>query len=94
MDLYKELNEVELQEVQIEELRAALYDAQTLAQTLNKYEEPWEVLPLLKVCLTDGTRPYFLPRIYGRYRKLLPKYDFEILYRWAEDERKRRGIVC
>jgi len=40
------------------------------------------ILELLKVELEGRNRPSYISRIYGRYRKMLPQYDAEILARW------------
>ena len=90
MDLKAALTEVQLTATAYNELRDTLYDVQTLAAKLAECTQPEEVVRLLHVALLDGSRPYFIPRIYGRYRKLVQPHDYEVMHQWAQDVRARR----
>ena len=90
MDLKAALDRVALTATEFNELRDTLYDVQTLAAKLAKCTQPEEVVRLLHVALLDGSRPYFIPRIYGRYRKLVQPHDYEVMHQWAQDARARR----
>lgn len=90
MDLRFELDRIQLTPEELNELRYDIYDVQTLAAKLAECTEPLEVVRLLHVALLDGTRPYFIPRIYGRYRKLVQPHDYEVMHQWAQDARARR----
>lgn len=90
MDLKAALDRVALTATEFNELRDTLYDVQTLAAKLAECTQPEEVVRLLHVALLDGSRPYFIPRIYGRYRKLVQPHDYEVMHQWAQDARARR----
>ena len=90
MDLKAALDQTALTATEFNELRDTLYDVQTLAAKLAECTQPEEVVRLLHVALLDGSRPYFIPRIYGRYRKLVQPHDYEVMHQWAQDARARR----
>ena len=90
MDLKAALDQTVPTAAELKDLRDTLYDAQTLAAKLAECTEPLQVVRLLHVALLDGTRPYFIPRIYGRYRKLVQPHDYEVMHQWAQDARARR----
>ena len=90
MDLKAALDAVTLTLDELNTLRYDLYDVQTLAGKLAGCTSPEHVVQLLHVALLDGSRPYFIPRIYGRYRKLVQPYDYEVMHQWAQDARARR----
>lgn len=90
MDLKAALDQIALTATEFNELRDTLYDVQTLAAKLAECTQPEEVVRLLHVALLDGSRPYFIPRIYGRYRKLVQPHDYEVMHQWAQDARARR----
>ena len=90
MDLKAALDQAVLTVAEFKELRDTLYDVQTLAVKLAECTQPEEVVRLLHVALLDGSRPYFIPRIYGRYRKLVQPHDYEVMHQWAQDARARR----
>ena len=90
MDLRFELDRAVPTAAEFKELRDTLYDVQTLAAKLAECTQPEEVVRLLHVALLDGSRPYFIPRIYGRYRKLVQPHDYEVMHQWAQDARARR----
>ena len=88
MSILPWLNEVEVSPTQHQELLTHLYDVVSVGKYLQECEDLEDVIRLLKVALLAGNRPYFIPRIYGRYKKLLPKYDYETMYKWAETKGK------
>ena len=90
MDLKAALDQATPTAAELKDLRDTLYDVQTLAAKLAECTEPLQVVRLLHVALLDGTRPYFIPRIYGRYRKLVQPHDYEVMHQWAQDARARR----
>ena len=90
MDLKAALDQAVPTAAEFTELRDTLYDVQTLAAKLAECTQPEEVVRLLHVALLDGSRPYFIPRIYGRYRKLVQPHDYEVMHQWAQDARARR----
>ena len=90
MDLKAALDQAVPTAAELKELRDTLYDVQTLAAKLAECTQPGEVVRLLHVALLDGSRPYFIPRIYGRYRKLVQPHDYEVMHQWAQDARARR----
>ncbi len=48
------------------------------------------IIDLLFVELEGRKRPSYISRIYGRYRKMLPIYDREILNNWEEAKHERK----
>ena len=89
MSIKLELEKVQLTDDEYKKLRDTMYDVQTLADELRRCETPHQVVRLLHVALLDGARPYFIPRIYGRYRKLTQLQDYEDMHVWAHTARTR-----
>ncbi len=88
MSLYEELDEA----VVIPDYQLVLKDIKSLNEFLQTLKYAHECTPLLKAELMGKQRLSTISRIYGRYRKLLPKRDYEIMYRWRlqwERERKK-----
>ena len=60
----------------------------SLAIALDQCTSAEQVLKYLKAELDTRNRPSYVSRIYGRYRKMLPKTDLETLTQWRHNERK------
>lgn len=60
----------------------ALTNFYQLTKYLRQCTHPDEVLRVLKLELMAEARPSYIARIYGRYRKLLPRRDLELIDQW------------
>lgn len=93
MSIYNDLHRVETlaywQETTTEQaMYMALLDFASLGKFLQSTESPDKILYLLRMELIQNNRPSYVSRIYGRYRKLLPKRDMEEIQRWAYNHGK------
>ena len=57
-------------------------DLPMLNELLQECKYAKDVLPILKYELLSRNRDSYIFRIYGRYRKLLPKTDMPALQEW------------
>ena len=81
--------EASMTDERFQELQQAMQDIYMVSELLQECKHPGEVLPYLYVEVSGCARPSFINRIYGRYRKLLPKEDLRVLTNWAKHNRRK-----
>ncbi len=81
--------EASMTDERFRELQQAMQDIYMVSDLLQECQNPGEVLPYLYVEVSGNARPSFVNRIYGRYRKLLPKEDLRVLTNWSKYNRRK-----
>lgn len=84
MSIYSDLNNVGNLHV-LDIYKKPLLEHHALCTALADCKTADEVLPFIKAELLGRNRFSYLLRIYGRYRKLLPERDMELMKAWRED---------
>lgn len=91
MSIYYELCKMPApEEADVALMMSQMADNYTLGAVLEKMEIPEETLPYLRLELMTKQRVSTISRIYGRYRKLLPKRDFHLIEQWRLKHGRKR----
>lgn len=77
-----EIVEAEMSDKDYRATQRRLQDIYMVSAEMTDCKTAEEVLPFLYAEISGNARPSFVNRIYGRYRKLLPKSDLKILNKW------------
>lgn len=84
IDLIKNLT---LTEQQIKTIKAELLAWPVIAKRMSEWQTSMEVLPYLKVELETRGRMFYVSRLYGRWRKLLPRDDWDTINQYMKEHR-------
>lgn len=85
MGLESLLKKVQVTEVEKHAIKNEATDFFRLGAALDRCDSIMQVLQYLKVELEGRNRPSYVSRIYGRYRKMLPKEDQEVMIKWSQE---------
>lgn len=83
MSLQDDLENLEISKETRRMINNRLTDFEALGALLQSSVSAPKILEVLKVELEGRARTSYLVRIYGRYRKVLPLTDMEIINNWG-----------
>lgn len=83
MSLQDDLENLEISKETRRMINNRLTDFEALGALLQSRVSAPKILEVLKVELEGRARTSYLVRIYGRYRKVLPLTDMEIINNWG-----------
>ncbi len=76
MSIIRLVKNLELSAEETKEIKNNLLSWPIVAKEMSQWETPLEALKYLKVELETRGRMFYISRLYGRWRKLLPRDDW------------------